>query len=435
MAVLAAAWAVGLVAAAPVGAASPQALGGGSVVAAQATVASPPAAPAPAVGKRRAVQWYTNNFDPGPTYNCVTQAEEPLGSAWTGWQGDIGGGHPQVGEVYYVEAGWAITGDPCTGGAGVHDELVLPANTRLAISTNNPVRCFYESPSQGSLHEFGGGDCPQTPQTGMEGGYAFDPPGNRGPWPSASGTITEIHVPVKTTSPLNGIESPDGTPCYTCVYAGVWFIDGDRSPWAWPREGVFVQGTQSQTQPLVTYPGPSVKDIHYRTDVKLVQAELDGEIFSSGPGGTETYEFGTKAGHYTDTLPGPGPIPAGGDFLVMDDFGIPAGRDFHWRFCYQPSGMGEVCGPDQLFQSPPQTGIQDIAVKKRKHKATVTFDSQPIPNMTVHFQCKLDSKPYKACSSPVTYTNLKKGSHTVSVRAVDQDGHTDATPAKQAFKA
>ena len=30
---------------------------------------------------------------------------------------------------------------------------------------------------------------------------------------------------------LNGIESPDGQPCYTCVYAGIWFIDGDRSPW------------------------------------------------------------------------------------------------------------------------------------------------------------------------------------------------------------
>jgi hypothetical protein len=379
-----------------------------------------------------ASQWYEGFFDPGPTYNCVTQSEEPLGSAWTGWNGDIGGGSPQVGDVYYVEAGWAITGDPCTGGAGVHDEIVLPANTQLAINSSHPVRCWYESPTQNTLHEFGGGDCPQSPQTGLNGGYAFDPPGNRGPWPSASGSITEIWVPVKTTVPLNGIESPDGQPCYTCVYAGIWFIDGDRSPWAWPREGVVVQGGSTPTQPLVTYPGPSVTDVSYRSDLQVIQARLNGNIFRSGPGGDAHFEFGTQAGSYPDD-PGPhSTIPASGDFLVYTDFGFPAGKTVHWRFCYTPSGSGQTCGPDQVYVAPPETGIQEVKVKKRT--ATVSFDSPPVPSMTVHFQCKLDSKPYKPCNDPVKYKDLKRGNHTVSVRAVDQDGHADATPAKQAFK-
>jgi large repetitive protein len=52
----------------------------------------------------------------------------------------------------------------------------------------------------------------------------------------------------------------------------------------------------------------------------------------------------------------------------------------------------------------------------------------------VTFECKLDSGSYKPCTTPKTYTRLKQGSHTVSVRAVDQDGHKDSTPAKQSFK-
>ena len=73
-----------------------------------------------------------------------------------------------------------------------------------------------------------------------------------------------------------------------------------------------------------------------------------------------------------------------------------------------------------------------MTVKKRTAK--VSFDSPPVANMTVTYQCKLDGKPYKSCTDPVKYKKLKKGNHTVSVRAVDQDGHKDSTPAKQAFK-
>ena len=54
--------------------------------------------------------------------------------------------------------------------------------------------------------------------------------------------------------------------------------------------------------------------------------------------------------------------------------------------------------------------------------------------MTVTFQCKLDDGAYKACTSPQVFKRLKKGSHTVAVRAVDQDGHKDTTPDKASFK-
>lgn len=373
--------------------------------------------------------WITDYQTSALTRNCITETYEDLGSAWTGYYGDIGVS-PQKNQVYYVQVGWGISGNPCTGGAGVHAEIVLPAYTQLAISNQNKVRCFYESPSQNQLHEFGQ-DCPQNPQNGRYGGYGFDPPGNQGPWPSATGSIFEIWVPVKTSQPLDGSESPDGQPCYTCVYAGVWMIDGVNSPWVWPRQGVFVVGSGSPTSPAITYPGPSVSDILYDTGPKHVQAQFNGNIFDSEASGEAYFQFGDQAGDY-DFEGFHDNIPGASDWLVTRDFGVTPGKPVHWRFCYKPTGSPQVCGADQLYQAPPETGIQDVTVQGKK--ATVSFGSPPVANMTVTFQCKLDSAAYKPCVSPGVFKKLKNGNHTVSVRAVDQDGHKDSTPAKQGFK-
>ena len=44
------------------------------------------------------------------------------------------------------------------------------------------------------------------------------------------------------------------------------------------------------------------------------------------------------------------------------------------------------------------------------------------------FECKLDGGSFKSCSSPQTY-RLKKGTHTVEVRATDAAGNRDETAA------
>jgi hypothetical protein len=50
------------------------------------------------------------------------------------------------------------------------------------------------------------------------------------------------------------------------------------------------------------------------------------------------------------------------------------------------------------------------------------------------FQCKFDSKPFKPCHSPFTTAKLSLGRHTFKVRARDDSGKLDSSPATYSFK-
>lgn len=68
--------------------------------------------------------------------------------------------------------------------------------------------------------------------------------------------------------------------------------------------------------------------------------------------------------------------------------------------------------------------------------STFTFSSN---EASVVFQCSLDGAVYSTCASPLNFSSLVNGVHTLNVRAVDQAGNADSTPAsyswtQEAFK-
>lgn len=65
------------------------------------------------------------------------------------------------------------------------------------------------------------------------------------------------------------------------------------------------------------------------------------------------------------------------------------------------------------------------------HRATFWFKSEPAG---AKFECKLDRKKFKPCSSPKAYKGLASGKHTFRVRAVSAAGLADDSPAKRSFR-
>ncbi|WP_082282730.1 Ig-like domain-containing protein [Myxococcus hansupus] len=77
--------------------------------------------------------------------------------------------------------------------------------------------------------------------------------------------------------------------------------------------------------------------------------------------------------------------------------------------------------------TPPETTIVNgPPLTEAPAQATFTFESNEAP---VTYECSLDGAPFAACTNPVTFTELALGSHTLQVRAVDQLGNVDQTPA------
>ncbi|HEU5326975.1 MAG TPA: S-layer homology domain-containing protein [Thermomicrobiales bacterium] len=188
-------------------------------------------------GVSAADTWQLGQATQTTTYNCFLGSDEPMGLNWAGYYGEPGVS-PTVGQVYYVQALFGITGDPCTPGGvvQVHVEFLLPQGTQPAISAANPVTCIKEDFSTRETTP-DTADCPQTPQSGMQGGLAFNPPG--GTWPITRGYAWHIMVPVVSSQPLDGLIT--GSSCPSCLTAALDIIDSNQS-WTYPQVGVNVVG-------------------------------------------------------------------------------------------------------------------------------------------------------------------------------------------------
>lgn len=107
---------------------------------------------------------------------------------------------------------------------------------------------------------------------------------------------------------------------------------------------------------------------------------------------------------------------------------------------------GEVSIPSDAASSPDSVALSGNGTDNTAPNTTIlthpasstaatsaTFTFKGSDNLTpagsLTFQCKLDGGAFGACSSPKNYANLAIGTHTFKVRAKDQAGNVDPTPA------
>ena len=88
---------------------------------------------------------------------------------------------------------------------------------------------------------------------------------------------------------------------------------------------------------------------------------------------------------------------------------------------------------DPADTTPPDTTISEGPSGKSKSKSATFGFSGTDARAVASFQCRLDSGSFETCTSPKTYSGLKKGSHTFEVRAVGPAGNVDPTPASRSW--
>ena len=89
-----------------------------------------------------------------------------------------------------------------------------------------------------------------------------------------------------------------------------------------------------------------------------------------------------------------------------------------------PGGTNKTGAPQTTLRSKP-------GKKTRDRTPTLRFAANE-PGST--FQCKLDGRPFRSCRSPFTTKQLALGRHTFKVRARDDSGKLDPSPASYVFK-
>ena len=104
---------------------------------------------------------------------------------------------------------------------------------------------------------------------------------------------------------------------------------------------------------------------------------------------------------------------------IFDDFGWFV-DDIRIHTC---AAGGDTDPPQTTITSGPSGDTSD---------STPTFEfTSDEPGST--FECRVDSAPFSACTSPHTTTALALGAHTFEVRATDSSANVDPTPATRAF--
>jgi hypothetical protein len=134
-----------------------------------------------------------------------------------------------------------------------------------------------------------------------------------------------------------------------------------------------------------------------------------------------TDDHDNSAGDFSPVFPGPRPnavVPSEQACAAGGGSGGPGG-----------GGTGTATSPGR---GAPATSLRAKPPKQSRDRTpTFRFGSD---KASVRFECRLDKRPFRNCASPLTTKPLTPGPHTFQVRARDDSGRADPTPALYSFR-
>ncbi|HEX6665396.1 MAG TPA: hypothetical protein VF081_02240 [Solirubrobacterales bacterium] len=218
----------------------------------------------------------------------------------------------------------------------------------------------------------------------------------------AGSAIASCEVRVDDLSMLEAIQRPVGTPAGTVRFEPIdegIFNDG----------GVCVLGAVSADK--------ATCEIDYTPTAVGSGIHRFNTFYSGGP----THETTTGTSSLLVNGVGVDPKDPGGGGGPGGTPGGPNGGAAGGAAGGSGAGMGPVLGV-----APATALTKKPAKRTSKRIARFQFVSDQAGSS---FECKLDKRPYKACSSPFKAKGLKRGRHTFMVRAKNSAGVPDSTPA------
>ena len=117
--------------------------------------------------------------------------------------------------------------------------------------------------------------------------------------------------------------------------------------------------------------------------------------------------------------------------------GLNSSTPYHYRVRSRDAAGNLTVSADSTFTTvstpdtiPPDTTIvSSPANPSNSSSAAFTFSGTDSGSGFGSFECKLDGGTFGVCTSPKSYTSLSDGSHTFQVRAIDNAGNQDLSPA------